>query len=595
MRCSSNAMARLGVLSLAAACAIAASCKADKAPAKGELMLSIQTDMQLPKDVSKVLIDVSVYGNKLFYNEYDVGPSGLRIPATLAIVAGKDPGTPVTIRVIALQAGKVRMLKEVVTTVPTDRIALLRVPIQWLCDGQAEEPAPQVYQSTCPVGKTCEAGACVSFTVDSSMLETYEPGMVYGGATGPGVDGKCLDTVACFSKGYLEAYDASDCSIAAPTGGKGVNVALVNKPGSDGICGPYACLVPFDQDPKWGFRQEGARIKLPAAACTLVQQGKSEGIAVTTACETKMPAIPTCGPWSSSTTPAEFDAAAPQPASEAGAGGSGGSGDGGVQDSSTGGGGSGGAGQGGSGGLADGGGPDADAADAGPFSCIGNLNWPTPGGPTYALQLWFQDAQSAAKLSGLSVNACPKTDHACGAPVDTGTTDGAGQVTLTVNAVPEGTSEFFEVKGAGIPTTLVYPVFADPSIYAGLQFTIPIVSTATLATMAQSAGTSVLSTYGQIAFTARDCLNQPAAGVSVTMSAGTDTSSVLAYWNGTILSTALTETNPTGQGAYFNIVPNNQVQIGVTGSINGGLSSMGTIPVWVRADAVTSINVVPWQ
>ena len=99
-------------------------------------MLSVQTDMSIPKDVSQVRIEVSVYGNMLFASTYDVGPSGLKIPATLAIVGGSDPSTPVTIRVLSAQGNTVRTLREVVTTVPASRVATLRVPIQWLCDGQ---------------------------------------------------------------------------------------------------------------------------------------------------------------------------------------------------------------------------------------------------------------------------------------------------------------------------------------------------------------------------------------------------------------------------------------------------------------------------
>src|SRR5437867_1203295 len=90
---------------------------------KGQLMLAVQTDMSLPKDVDRVRIEVIAYGSPLFANDYDVGPAGLHIPATLGIVAGNDPSTPVHIRVIARQSGKPRMLRETVTTVPADRIA----------------------------------------------------------------------------------------------------------------------------------------------------------------------------------------------------------------------------------------------------------------------------------------------------------------------------------------------------------------------------------------------------------------------------------------------------------------------------------------
>ena len=61
------------------------SCSADKEEARGQLMLALQTDMALPKDVSSVRILVLVNGAPRFDRTYPVGPEGAKIPATLAI------------------------------------------------------------------------------------------------------------------------------------------------------------------------------------------------------------------------------------------------------------------------------------------------------------------------------------------------------------------------------------------------------------------------------------------------------------------------------------------------------------------------------
>src|SRR5262245_11268113 len=106
---------------------------------RGEIVVAIQTDMSLPKDVDLVGIQVESFGNIQMANEYQVGPNDLHIPATLAVVAGKDPSQPVTIRVWARQNGKIRTLREVVTTVPTDRVAALSMPVQWLCDDSGKD------------------------------------------------------------------------------------------------------------------------------------------------------------------------------------------------------------------------------------------------------------------------------------------------------------------------------------------------------------------------------------------------------------------------------------------------------------------------
>jgi len=286
------------------------SCSADAEPAKGQLMVVVQTDMPIPKDVDSIRIEISAYGNLLFGNNYGVGPGGLLIPATLAIVAGEEPAVPVHIRLISWQNNTLRTLREAVTTVPKDRIAMLRMPIQWLCDGQAKAMGERVV-GTCPDGQTCISGQCKSSNVASSELETYSPEAVFGGGNGKGT-GTCFDTVPCFSQGAGVEVDISTCSIAQPASGKGTNVALVMPPDSDGICGPDACLIPLDADSAEGWRVENGRIVLPSAVCERLEEGKIVAVAVTTACETKTSSVPTCGPWSSVTEkPGNFDAGAP--------------------------------------------------------------------------------------------------------------------------------------------------------------------------------------------------------------------------------------------------------------------------------------------
>ena len=316
-------------------------------------MISVQTDMSLPKDFDHVGLQVSMNGVTQFADEYQVGPGNLLIPATFGVVQGSDPSQALQIRVVARKAGQLVVLRDVTTTVPSGRLALLRMPIEFLCQGQAADgPASsgdvntqdQTATSTCGAGMTCVAGACVTTTIDSSTLPPYNPAQIFGGASGPGSGGQCLDTVGCFAAGYVASVTSTptDCSIAKPAGGAGVNVAMASGLGSAGICGTQACLVPLDDAPVEGWTDEGnGRLALPHAVCDRIASNTIDSVVVTTACATKTPATPTCGPWSAvQGEPGTFEGGAPDgaatPIADGGADATLGAGDGGIEDASAG-------------------------------------------------------------------------------------------------------------------------------------------------------------------------------------------------------------------------------------------------------------------
>ena len=289
-----------------------ASCEEEK---RGQLTLAIQTDMRIPGDVDQIRLEVLANGVARFANTYDIGKNSNPIPATIAIVAEDGPPGPLTIRLISRQGLRLRTLREAVTTIPQDRNVLLRMPIQWLCDDKAEESEGLV-NTTCGHGQTCISGRCVDRVLESEELPDFAPEEVFGGGDGSGT-GECLDTVACFAESLGETVSMDDCSVPAPGEDESTNVAMVLAPDTSGICSPDACLVPLDRDPEdlpfpVGWRRVDDRLVLPEAVCTRLKEKKALGVAVTTACKTKTPAIPTCGPWSSvTTTEATFDAPPP--------------------------------------------------------------------------------------------------------------------------------------------------------------------------------------------------------------------------------------------------------------------------------------------
>src|SRR5438552_4380880 len=184
---------------VAAAAIVVVACSSKDAGPLGELMLSFQSDMSLPKDVDSVRLLITQNGVVKFDNQYAVGPSPSQtLPATLGVLPPADKGAPVRIQLSALQKGKARTLREVVTTVPGDRVALLRLPIEWLCDGTANEVSTGTYASSCPGEQSCLAGDCTSNNVDSAQLPNYVAKDVFGGGDDKGAGGSCFETSGCF-------------------------------------------------------------------------------------------------------------------------------------------------------------------------------------------------------------------------------------------------------------------------------------------------------------------------------------------------------------------------------------------------------------
>ncbi|WP_437970726.1 hypothetical protein WMF04_16175 [Sorangium sp. So ce260] len=326
-RTSSVSMAA-AFLSLAGAAAVA-SCGGEK----GQLMVVFQTDMSLPKDIDTIRVEATLEGSIVYDQTFERlgGEGSIRLPATLGFLTPDDPAQPLRVRVIASRGGKdgVRLLREVLTTVPEGRTATLHMPIQFLCDGSAEVERDEqgnarrdaqgnvLVKNSCPEGQSCVAGSCVPREVDSRDLPEFEVEAVFGGGAGDS-DGLCFDTVRCFAASSSApvdlarfAADPSDCVASAPSGD--VNVALLTQGG--GICGESACFVPLDAESEAGFRvEEGNVLRLPPEVCKRAAEGKLAGIAIALAeagpgvgagasagtCRKKGMDLPTCGPWSAS-------------------------------------------------------------------------------------------------------------------------------------------------------------------------------------------------------------------------------------------------------------------------------------------------------
>lgn len=96
------------------------------------------------------------------------------MPTTLAVVDKNLGSEPVTFRISVGKSGlgnspvgRPLVLREVVTTMPTNRVDLLRLHLEWMCIGTAEAK-PDYVEGLCPERTTCLGGKCEEWTVDSA-------------------------------------------------------------------------------------------------------------------------------------------------------------------------------------------------------------------------------------------------------------------------------------------------------------------------------------------------------------------------------------------------------------------------------------------
>lgn len=261
------------LVGLVGALAVAA-CSGKEAPAKGQIMVVLQSDMAIPKDFNRVRVDISVRGQKVFSDTYVADVTGsLVLPGTIAVVAGEEDAPSVEVKVVGISmANEAQTFSKVITTMPRTRIATLRVPMQWLCVGQTIQLGKGVdaeYESSCqPAGgveRSCVAGECVDVHVNEADLPTYSAPDVFGGgeyANDP--SGTCFDVQECFRLGVDLAPDLDpesptycQAAIAVPENFE-VNFAVKTPPGGAGVCDDddesAPCYVVLDQSETFGWK-----------------------------------------------------------------------------------------------------------------------------------------------------------------------------------------------------------------------------------------------------------------------------------------------------------------------------------------------------
>lgn len=310
---------------------LAPACGDEKAPG---ILIALDVDGDVPKDIDSLRLVVKAGGQIVYDQSTTVGASAQRVPATFKLVkTGDDPTVPITARAIAYSGATAIVVNQLTATAPTDRVALLRLPVHFLCYGQTRPEATTdgtpLVTAACADDETCQAGTCTKMAtivdradkqfgngvgiapaytgaISTESLPTATPGDVFGGADGDG-SGTCFDVPAAFKNAREVVPDAA-CTIDAFAGVR--NIGLVtgapagkSRPGIVDALG--RSIVPLWMESDWGAYTEGARLRLPPAVCTKLKDGSITSVLASDDYFVEKSAkYANCGVWSSVRTPA---------------------------------------------------------------------------------------------------------------------------------------------------------------------------------------------------------------------------------------------------------------------------------------------------
>lgn len=310
-----------------AAAALAWSgCEAKK---QTEYVAGISTQVQVPRDLKSIRIDVSVGGVVLFCRGYRVYDGKVQLPRSLGEIPSQDkPGPdPITVTVsgfteefsetsgnsvfenctaVAPKVGDpsqgTRILRRSRQPYVLDTVLFLPMPLKYSC-----------FDKDCPrEDQTCKGGVCVDAKIDETKLPKYADDLV------DGAGGGCFRAGDCFSASVpAVVVDPTDCTFALPntpsspelasgappnplvSAGEGINVEV-------SYDGGYNREI-LDKDPEEGFTIPDAskpqRFRLSAGLCELFKGEDASGnptahritaVRATGVCQAKGPFQPLC-------------------------------------------------------------------------------------------------------------------------------------------------------------------------------------------------------------------------------------------------------------------------------------------------------------
>ncbi len=194
----------------------------------------------------------------------------------------------------------------------------------------------------------------------------------------------------------------------------------------------------------------------------------------------------------------------------------------------------------------------ATACDTGGYwECVGKVSWPSPKTTTSTIHFWSRDLSSSSAIPGTQVSVCSALDVGCNAPLQTGTTNDAGEVSLTfANRDPY-------MPGVGLTGYLTFSAMDSlpGQVYWGFPLSeadyFTYDSTLTPANWhadIQAIGVTLDAARSAAVVVVFDCLGNQASGVTVTLD--TADKETVSFTSGGI---ATSTTGSDGTLTFFNV------------------------------------------
>jgi len=150
----------------AVAClALVWGCEAKKL---SQIVVVVDTDLHVPQDLDRFAIKIENLGTTHSNLDYNLDPDksgGVKLPATLAILAGSDLAQRVTVTVTGYLDVTELLVRRARLPFAEGRVLMLRMNLLRKC----------AYRATpCPPGTTCTENGCKSIDIDPVSLPDYD-------------------------------------------------------------------------------------------------------------------------------------------------------------------------------------------------------------------------------------------------------------------------------------------------------------------------------------------------------------------------------------------------------------------------------------